>query len=452
MAGPGPARFYSSTAVQTALSGGISAGNNSCIVNSVSGFPASTPFVLSLDQNTISEELILVGGVSGTTLTGLTRGFNGTTAISHNNGASVVHVMCAQDLTDPQVHIGAFDNVHGTAVGSLVVGTNDTQTLANKTLTSPTINTPTITTPTITGTAITGPITSSGLITATDFTPTGLTGAQSASRYVGATGGGIPVSGSFLVGDFVIDNATGIIWICSVAGSPGTWSQMVSQNSTVTMFNKTLSGPAITGGATIAGGLTISGGGAAVTGGITSTGEVQGTDFYSTGLTGATNGSRFAGCTNGGPPTAGTFVLGDFVVDRVNGSLWVCTSGGTPGTWVIAYANGIVGSGQSTNIVTSGANRTSAHQPFHYSFSATTTTGAGGGYALVLNDVTFTGVGSIVVCAGDNTNSLGLVNVIGANTNITTGALHIGGQCFTGLGGSLGSGLVVRINGTVVAW
>lgn len=50
----------------------------------------------------------------------------------------------------------------------------------------------------------------------------GLTGAGSASRYVGATAGGKPASGTFNVGDYIIDRG-GYIWICTVAGTPGTW-------------------------------------------------------------------------------------------------------------------------------------------------------------------------------------------------------------------------------------
>jgi len=52
--------------------------------------------------------------------------------------------------------------------------------------------------------------------------PTGLTGAVAASRYVGATASGAPASGTFAVGDWVIDQ-TGAIRICTVAGTPGTW-------------------------------------------------------------------------------------------------------------------------------------------------------------------------------------------------------------------------------------
>lgn len=51
------------------------------------------------------------------------------------------------------------------------------------------------------------------------------------------------------------------------------------------------------------------------------------------GLAGATAASRWAGATASGAPATGTFLAGDFVIDQ-SGSLWVCSSGGSPGTWV----------------------------------------------------------------------------------------------------------------------
>lgn len=49
-----------------------------------------------------------------------------------------------------------------------------------------------------------------------------LTGATAATRYVGGTTSGSPSSGTFAIGDFVIDQ-TGKIWVCTIAGTPGTW-------------------------------------------------------------------------------------------------------------------------------------------------------------------------------------------------------------------------------------
>ena len=64
-----------------------------------------------------------------------------------------------------------------------------------------------------------------GIVPASAFAPAGLTGATAASRYVGATASGAPASGTFAVGDFVIDQG-GKAWICTTAGSPGTWTQL----------------------------------------------------------------------------------------------------------------------------------------------------------------------------------------------------------------------------------
>jgi hypothetical protein len=63
------------------------------------------------------------------------------------------------------------------------------------------------------------------LTSTTDIAPTGLTGATAASRYVGATTSGAPLTGTFAVGDFVVDR-TGSFWICTTAGTPGTWSSV----------------------------------------------------------------------------------------------------------------------------------------------------------------------------------------------------------------------------------
>jgi len=54
------------------------------------------------------------------------------------------------------------------------------------------------------------------------FAPTNFTGATQATRYVGGTVSGAPTSGTFLVGDWIVDQ-NGSFWVCKVAGSPGTW-------------------------------------------------------------------------------------------------------------------------------------------------------------------------------------------------------------------------------------
>ena len=59
--------------------------------------------------------------------------------------------------------------------------------------------------------------------------PVGLTGATAATRYVGGTANGAPTSGTFAVGDFIVDQ-TGTIWVCTTAGTPGTWTTTISSH------------------------------------------------------------------------------------------------------------------------------------------------------------------------------------------------------------------------------
>ena len=158
-----PARYYSSTAVETALSGSIpaqaqGAANTAFIVASVSGFPGNYPYTLIVDPDTSKEEVITVYAGSGTTLS-VYRGEDNTQGVAHSAGAVVRHGVSGRDFRESETHIAArgYDidqtilnladqtHVHGIITGEgVVVGTLKTQTLTNKTLTSPTITNPSI--------------------------------------------------------------------------------------------------------------------------------------------------------------------------------------------------------------------------------------------------------------------------------------------------------------------
>lgn len=126
-------RYYSSVAAETTLVASITNANTSIELVSVTGLPALTPFTLALDYEAATEELVEVTAVAGTTLT-VTRAIDGTSAAPHNAGSRVRHVSSARDFADSRTHEETDTNVHGTGVGSAVVGTTDTQTLENKTL------------------------------------------------------------------------------------------------------------------------------------------------------------------------------------------------------------------------------------------------------------------------------------------------------------------------------
>lgn len=53
-----------------------------------------------------------------------------------------------------------------------------------------------------------------------------LTGATVASGYVGGAAGAAPTSGTFAQGDYVIDGTGACLWVCTAAGTPGTWKRV----------------------------------------------------------------------------------------------------------------------------------------------------------------------------------------------------------------------------------
>lgn len=138
-----PNRYYSSNAVETTLTSPISNSATTIQVASVTGYPTSFPFTIQVELGTSNEEIIEVTNVAGTTLT-VVRGVDGSSALSHSAGATVVHGVSARDFREPQEHLGEDLGIHGLGPSTAVVGTDTVQTLSNKTLTSPVLLTPTI--------------------------------------------------------------------------------------------------------------------------------------------------------------------------------------------------------------------------------------------------------------------------------------------------------------------
>jgi hypothetical protein len=148
----------------------------------------------------------------------------------------------------------------------------------------------------------------------------GLTGATAATRFVGATAGGAPTSGTFSVGDFVIDQ-TAMVWICVTAGSPGTWAPS-------SQFDLVLRSANATAGI---GELTVCQGG----GGFTITlpaGAPDGTEYQiinasnsAVSIKGGTNSLKIAGTNYGGGISYSVSENGTYSFVLQSGS-WYCYS------------------------------------------------------------------------------------------------------------------------------
>lgn len=117
-------RYYSSVAQRTTLSTDITAAATSITVAAVTGFPASYPYTLIIDQDTLLEEVVEVSSRSGTTLT-VTRGVDGTSASNHSAGATVNHGVSARDFSEPNAFINGTGVVTSAMIADGAVGTAD---------------------------------------------------------------------------------------------------------------------------------------------------------------------------------------------------------------------------------------------------------------------------------------------------------------------------------------
>ena len=119
-------RYYSSVAQRTTLASSMSDVATTMVVNAAVGFPASTPYTMIVDQDTINEEVVTVTSRSGTTLT-VTRGVDGSTAVAHSAGAAVNHGVSARDFDEPN----AFINGTGVVTTTLLADASVTAAKIN---------------------------------------------------------------------------------------------------------------------------------------------------------------------------------------------------------------------------------------------------------------------------------------------------------------------------------
>lgn len=201
------ARNYSSVAEPKTLSGNVTSTATQITLNNIDGLP-SPPYVLVLNPDTASEEVVLVNanqtGAVAPTLN-VTRAIEASGSLglakTHTSGNTVKHMIVGSDLQLVHDHIDSTSahDATGGVVGltkaqaltnktinlasNTVTGTKaqfntaisdadfatltGTEELTNKTLTSPTVNTPTITSPTISGTITGAVVTSANIVDGT---------------------------------------------------------------------------------------------------------------------------------------------------------------------------------------------------------------------------------------------------------------------------------------------
>jgi hypothetical protein len=97
---------YAGAAVRTSLTGTLAAsGATSLTTVDATGWPASGPYVMTIDRGTSAEEKILIASRSGSVHTIDTRGYDGTVGVSHASGAIVEHTVDAITLDEANDHV-----------------------------------------------------------------------------------------------------------------------------------------------------------------------------------------------------------------------------------------------------------------------------------------------------------------------------------------------------------
>lgn len=110
---PKTRRKYKGNATATTVSAGLSAGATSCVIGSATGWPTSGPFYVVVDPGLSTEEKVLVGSISGTTISSLTRGVDDTTDQNHAAGCTIYPVFTAVDADEANELTSTYANQGG---------------------------------------------------------------------------------------------------------------------------------------------------------------------------------------------------------------------------------------------------------------------------------------------------------------------------------------------------
>jgi len=138
-------RSYAGAAPACTLTNSITSADTSALLTGdVTNWTttASGPFFMVIDPGLVTEEKVLVGSRSGSSLSSLTRGVDGTTASSHSAGATCYPVFTATDadqankVASTLTTKGDILATDGSALNRLAVGTNGYVLTADSTATN----------------------------------------------------------------------------------------------------------------------------------------------------------------------------------------------------------------------------------------------------------------------------------------------------------------------------
>lgn len=106
-------RKYKGNAASATISAGLSAGATSATILSNTGWPTSGPFYCVVDPGTSAEEKVLVGSISGTSLSSITRGVDDTSDQNHASGCTIYPVFTAVDADEANELTSTYANQGG---------------------------------------------------------------------------------------------------------------------------------------------------------------------------------------------------------------------------------------------------------------------------------------------------------------------------------------------------
>jgi hypothetical protein len=127
-------RSYAGAAPACTLTNSITAGDTSALLTgTVTAWnnTANGPFYMVIDPGLATEEKVLVGSRTGSSLSSITRGVDGTTAASHSAGATCYPVFTATDADEANTFASTMTTRgdlltmgSGPTVARIAIGTN----------------------------------------------------------------------------------------------------------------------------------------------------------------------------------------------------------------------------------------------------------------------------------------------------------------------------------------